>query len=542
MRFLLFLIGLFVACTVTAQDADLCSNNKARSWWDVQHYRIHLRVDTANGFLDGTVEITAKVTGPIGDSLQIDLQAPLKIKAVETFGAGSTQKLEWSQSGDACFITGDIKNKVKNNILKLSVRYEGIPKIAVRAPWDGGMVLERDGNGKRWMGMACQGIGASVWFPCKDFQGDEPDSGMSLSMTYPKGLKMIANGRCLVEDKDAGKGFCYSSWQVTNPINNYDLTFYLGDYVHWSDTLIGKKGVLNLEYYVLRENIEKARKHFEVVKPMLHCFEEKIGPYPFYEDSYKLVDAPYLGMEHQSAVAYGNEYKMGYKGKDRSETGIGLLFDFIIVHESGHEWFGNSITAYDKADTWIHEGFTTYTETIFAECLLGKEKAFEYQRGKKALIKNDKPVTGNYNSCDEGSGDHYDKAAFMVHMIRVMMSDDHLFFAMLKEMNKRFYHKIVTGKEVEQFINEFSSKDFSKVFDQYLRSKDLPVLELNSEHKPLQYRWANCVPGFNMPVLIKAGKEEEWIYPSVQWRSLEKGKEELEVSKDFLVYVKAEKD
>jgi aminopeptidase N len=541
MRFLILLyISLLVGISVQGQPNSLCTNNAARSWWDVQHYEINLQVDTANGFLSGYVNITANVTGPIGDSLQIDLQEPLKIKSISTVGADQkSRQLRWVKSGNAYYIIDDLKSIVQNNTIHLNIQYEGIPQIAARPPWDGGIVLDRDTNGTRWMAVACQGIGASVWFPCKDFQGDEADKGMQLTMTVPAGLTMIGNGKCIVENKKADPGKAYWTWSVSNPINNYDISFYIGDYVHWSDTLNGVKGKLDLDYWVLRENLSRAKKQFEVVKPMLHCFENKMGPYPFYEDGYKLVDAPYLGMEHQSAVAYGNKYKMGYLGKDRSKTGVGLKFDFIIIHETGHEWFGNSITTFDKADTWIHEGFTTYTETIFVECLLGKEQAFKYQRGKRLVIHNDRPVQGNYNECDEGSGDHYDKAAFMIHMIRMIMNNDAKFFGMLKEMNSRFYHKIITGKDMEQLINEYSGKDFSKVFDQYLRTKEIPELEIVQNKDGLSYRWTNCVYQFDMPVLILADGKEMWLYPKTEWGSI-KGKKykHVTLSEDFLANLK----
>jgi aminopeptidase N len=240
-------------------------------------------------------------------------------------------------------------------------------------------------------------------------------------------------------------------------------------------------------------------------------------------------------MEHQSAVAYGNGYQMGYKGTDRSKTGVGLLFDFIIVHESGHEWFGNSVTSYDKADTWIHEGFTTYTETIFAECLSGKKKAFEYQQGKINVIRNDAPVQGRFNECDEGSSDHYDKAAFMIHMIRMIMDDDDKFFGMLRSINDTFYHKIITGKQMEDFINAYSGIDFSKVFDQYLRTASLPKLVVKQERKTTSYKWADCVAGFNMPVLVNDNGKPLWIKPDTNWQSMKPGKHKIAVDKNFLI-------
>lgn len=543
---------------VNAQ-SDKCSNNAARSWWDVQHYSLNLDVDTASGYLSGQVEITARVAGEIGDSLQLDLQEPLKITDISALAsdggvsdpyfskngnnfpmAGNAesspgQTLSFVKHGNVYYVTGNMKSLVHGNVMRFNVRYQGVPQIAARPPWDGGLVLDRDSKGKRWMAMACQGVGASVWFPCKDFQGDEPDKGMQLTMSIPQGLTMIGNGRCVAEHIKTDSGKVYWSWRVANPINNYDISFYIGDYVHWSDTMIGEKGTLDLDYWVLRDNLAKAKKQFAVVKPMLHCFESKMGPYPFYEDGYKLVDAPYLGMEHQSAVAYGNGYQMGYKGIDRSKTGVGLTFDFIIIHESGHEWFGNNITTYDKADTWVHEGFTSYTETIFAECLRGKDEAFKYQRGKRRTLQNDIPAQGSFNECDEGSSDHYDKGAFMIHMIRMIMDDDAKFFGMLREMNSKFYHKIVSGKDIEQFMSAFAGKDFSKVYDQYLRSKEIPKLELKQKNGSIIYRWTNCVPGFDMPVLISADGKSRWIYPHTEWGSVKGNYRKAYVNENFLV-------
>lgn len=534
--FLLFILMITASwCFATVQN-EKCSNNAARSWWDVQHYVLDLQIDTANGFLSGRVGITAKVTGPVGDSLQIDLQEPLQIKEITTFGLDADRKpLTWKKNGNIYYLTGNLTSLVHNNTIRLNIIYEGIPQIAARPPWDGGIVLDRDKNGTRWMAVACQGIGASVWFPCKDYQGDEADQGMQLTMTVPKGLTMVGNGRCRIENMKTDPGKVYWTWGADNPINNYDISFYIGDYVHWSDTLNGEKGKLTLDYWVLRDNLSKAKKQFAVVKPMLRCFEAKMGPYPFYEDGYKLVDAPYLGMEHQSAIAYGNEYKMGYRGKDRSKTGVGLKFDFIIVHETGHEWFGNSITTYDVADSWVHEGFTSYAETIFTECLSGKTDAFTYQRGKRATLHNDMPPQGKFGECDGGSGDHYDKAAFMIHMVRMIMDDDARFYAMLREMNSRFYHRIVSGKDIEQWINDYSGKDFTNVFEQYLRTKDIPKLEIRQKAGDFSFRWTGCVPGFDMPVLVVADGKKLWIQPRTSWKSIPGKYKNVAVGKDFLV-------
>lgn len=533
---LLFLL-LIAARSLMAQDSAItkCTNNAARSWWDVQYYDLNLNIDTGTGKLDGYVIINAKVIGKTGTALQIDLQEPLNLTSVTGEDKnGTTFSFNIRKEGDHYFVNGDFERLIKNDSFSLKAHYNGIPQKAVRPPWDGGIVMSRDKNGLPWIAVACQGTGASVWFPCKDFQGDEPDNGMTLSMAIPANLQMIGNGRLLPNNERRNDGKMRWTWSVSNPINNYDISFYIGDYIHWSDTLQGVKGNLSLDYYVLRENEAKAKEHFNVVKPMLQCFESKMGPYPFYEDGYKLIDAPYLGMEHQSAVAYGNGYVMGYKGMDRSKSGVGLLFDFIIVHESGHEWFGNSITAYDVADTWIHEGFTTYAETIFAECLVGKEKAFKYQQGKINVIQNDRPVQGRFNECDEGSSDHYDKAAFMIHMIRMIMNDDNAFFGMLKKMNQIYYHKIVSGKTIEHFINSYSHWNFDKVFDQYLRTVSLPKLELQYKTGAIYYKWTNCVDHFNMPVLVHQNGKDLWLKPTTTFQTL-KSNDSITIDKNFLI-------
>lgn len=517
-----------------------CSNTPARAWWKANSYHILLQADTTTGYLDGRVLIRAQVTDQPQDSLQIDLVQPLRIKGVEynSDGPGLKRRLgrpvaRLQQQGNVWYIYDNFRKLKKGDMFELTIEYGGDAVKAKQAPWDGGLVLSKDQQGRPWIGMACQGQGASLWLPCKDFQGEEPDS-VVLSLIAPGDLQAIGNGR-LMQKQDEGRLGTVWTWQVRNPINLYDISFYIGDYAHWSDTLHGAKGALSLDYYVLRANLDKAKKHFEVVKPMLRCFEDKLGPYPFYEDGYKLVEAPYLGMEHQSAVAYGNEYKMGYRGKDRSRTGAGLDFDFIIVHESGHEWFGNSITAYDKADTWIHEGFTTYTETIFEECLKGKERAFLYQRGKKDIVRNDAPPQGQYGLCDEGSGDHYDKAALMIHMIRVIMNDDSRFFGMLKEMNRKYYHQIVDGKTMEQFMSGYSGKNLTTIFDQYLRRAKLPVLALKRDKGVLYYQWKSCVPGFNMPVSFTFDGKVQWLYPTEQQQQIPVTAKAIVAGEDFLV-------
>lgn len=518
-----------------------CSNNMARSWWDVLHYDLSVDfTDTTTDSIKGVNIIMAKVVEQPNQLLQIDLDTHLKITKVFI----NDKSVLFEKRGSSTFLV--LSNKVFYSLsvgdtFFVRIVYEGKPQEALNPPWDGGFVRKKDKEGHTWWAVACQGEGASLWFPCKNFQGDEPDLGVTESYTVPASLKAIGNGR-LVSEKPLKKEHTkIFTWKVVNPINNYDITFYIGNYVHWSDTFNGLKGKLDLNYYVLPEDLQKAKKQFTEVKTMLCCFENHFGPYPFYEDGYKLVEAPYLGMEHQSAIAYGNHFEMGYLGQDRSRTGVGLLFDFIIVHESAHEWFGNSITAYDKADDWIHEGFASYAETVYAECIAGKEKAFEYQRGKRRTIENKMPVEGRFNECDEGSGDEYDKAGFMIHMIREIMNNDTEFFDMLKAMNAKFYHKIVSGKQIEDFISAYAHRDFTKFFDQYLKETQLPTLVLERQSDDsLVYYWKNCVQGFNMPVKWSDGNQEHWLYPyTTPKKVLDNGLNKAShISQDFLIRVK----
>jgi aminopeptidase N len=386
--------------------------------------------------------------------------------------------------------------------------------------------------------VACQGLGASSWWPCKDYQADEPDRGMDIDLSYPAETGIVLNGRSGPEDCDwdpaARQYGCAAT--VSQPINTYNATFYIGDYVSWTDTLQGEKGRLDLSFHALRYNEEKARTHFAVTKQMLHCFEYWMGPYPFYEDGYKLVEAPYLGMEHQSAVAYGNKYLMGYQGSDRSGTGIGLLFDFIIVHESGHEWFGNSITAADVADNWLHEGFTTYTEALFLECAYGRDSAFQYTTGQWKNIDNDKPVIGTYGVHNDGSGDKYDKGSAVVHMVRMIMNNDTRFRQLLRALNKDFYHKTVTSAEVEAYISKFAGYNFAPLFDQYLRTAQIPKLEWYVKKKQLYYRFTDVVPGFTLPIELTHKKDSEMIHPTAEWQSIKwKHGFEADFGKNFLI-------
>ena len=502
-----------------------------RAWWDVTHYGLSVNFDFNKRSISGYNIISYKVVSAPAKEMQIDLQLGLDIDSV----LYNNEKLSFRRAENAYFIVVPAAQD-EQKINKVTVYYHGIPRPALRPPWDGGVIWSKDDNGNPWISVACQGLGASVWYPCKDHQSDEPDSA-SLSMTVPDTLTAIANGRLQSEIKN-GDGTATYTWAVRSPINNYNITPYIGKYAHWHEDYMGEKGRLDCDFWVLDYNLEKAKLQFKQVIQMLHCFEHWFGPYPFYEDGYKLIEAPHLGMEHQSAVAYGNGFANGYKGTDLSGTGWGLKWDFIIVHESGHEWFGNNITTKDVADMWVHEGFTNYAETIFTGCEYGTDAGNAYVIGTRKKIQNDKPIEGPYGVNQEGSGDMYYKGGNLVHMIRQIINNDSSFRMLLRGMNETFYHQTVTGKQVEEYISKTSGIDFSKVFDQYVRTTQIPVLEYKISGNKLSYRWTDCVKGFNMPLKINFGGEK-WISPTQKWKTLKiKKGEENEFSADRNFYIR----
>ncbi len=466
----------------------------SRSWWDLKHYDLSVTFDIEKKEIHGKNRIQFSLIvneQSVVSELQLDLQEPMVLDSV--LNKGNTKKLLFRKDGNAYFISGDFDDEI-------TAYFHGKPRIAKRAPWDGGIIWTKDPNGKPWVTIACQGQGASVWFPCKDSQFDEPDNGVTMHYTCPSDLVCVSNGLFLGKEiKSLGQSTY--SWKVSNPINNYCMIPYIGDYVNMHEHFVGEKGNLEIDYWVLRGNEEKAKKQFQDAPKTLKALEYWFGPYPFYEDGYKLVEAPHLGMEHQSAVAYGNGFKNGYLGSDLSNTGVGLKWDFIIVHESGHEWYGNNITTKDIADMWVHEGFTCYSETLFTDYWFGTEDADKYIKGLRRNIMNDKPIIGPYGVNTEGSGDMYYKGANMLHTIRTIYGNDSLFRMMLRKMNATFYHQTVTTQQIEQFMSAELGMDLSKVFDQYLREKNPPTLQVKYKKNKVKFRWINCVKGFNMPIV-----------------------------------------
>ncbi len=548
-QLLLFLsLGIFISIQAqllqpkeefTRADTLRGTNTEYRDWWDVQRYDITVEPDFMNYRIEGknTITFTVNELYKKGDLMQIDLQKPMnitnfQIKELTQKDKKSSHKISAHKRNGNLYILDFASYQLKNNhTYELELQFEGNPKIAKSPPWDGGWVFQRDQQERPWMSVACQGLGASVWYPCKDYQGDEPDQGATLSIITPNSLVGVGNGRLVNTVQLKGNKTLYK-WEVKNPINNYNLIPNIGNYVEIKDSYQGENGDLSLSYWVLDYNKDKAEKQFSQVKPMLQAFEKWMGPYPFYKDGYKLIETPYLGMEHQSGIAYGNQYKNGYLGGDLSGTGQGLSWDFIIVHESGHEWFGNNITTKDVADMWVHEGFTAYSETLFLEEIKGKEEAFQYCLGTRRTILNDRPIIGKYGVNEEGSGDMYYKAANMIHTIRMLMEDDEKFKKMIKEMNQKYRHQTVTSAEIETYISDYTGIDLTEFFNQYLRTTDIPVLEIEKNRKEIKYRWIKVVKGFDMPVKLTSG---EWIYPTTEWKKLNSDRNIPSVDPNFLI-------
>ncbi|TDE43259.1 M1 family peptidase [Flavobacterium rhamnosiphilum] len=513
----------------TRQDTLRGSITKERAWWDVKYYHLNIKVNPTDSTISGSNTIRYKVLEEY-NTMQIDLQNPMNIYKVIQDGVA----LKYRREGNAFFIEL-IAPQTKGTIKELTIFYGGKPKVAVNPPWDGGITWKKDTNGNLFIASSCQGLGASVWWPNKDHMYDEVDT-MLISVNVPKNLMDVSNGR-LLSVKQLKDGTKTYNWYVSNPINNYGVNINIGDYVSFSEKYKGEKGDLDCNYYVLRDNLAKAKKQFQDVPRMLKAFEHWFGPYPFYEDSYKLIEAPYLGMEHQSSVTYGNGFQNGYRGRDLSGTGWGLKFDFIIIHESGHEWFANNITYKDIADMWIHESFTNYSESLFVEYYYGKDAGFEYVRGTRKGINNDKPIIGNYGVNNEGSGDMYPKGGNMLHTLRQIVNDDEKWRGMLRGLNSTFYHQTVTTKQIEDYLSQQVGINLSTVFNQYLRDTRIPTLEYFFKDNQVGYRWTNCISGFNMPVKVTLNGKEELLKPETEWKNLPTITEnsKLEIDKNFYV-------
>jgi aminopeptidase N len=487
-----------------------------RTWWDVQRYDITVRPEYLAKTTVGNDLITYKVVGGFQPGMQLDLQAPLHIDSILFNGR---QLLAFTQEGNAWHVRTPHQKPGEVNTVR--VYFSGTPHESIRPPWSGGWTWAKDSLGRPWMTVTCQGMGASLWYPCKDHQSDEPDKGASLTVIAPDTLVVVSNGRQEFR-RENGDGTATTKWAVVNPISNYCIIPYIGKYTHFHEDFQGEKGHLDLDYWVLDYNLDRAKAYLpEQVHNMLHSHEHWFGPYPFYEDGYKLVDVQHPGMEHQSAIAYGNHYAFGYRGRDMSGLGWGNKWDYIVVHESGHEWFGNNLTTKDLADMYVHEGYTTYSETLFVEYMYGRDAGNAYNYGNRRSIRNDRPIVARYDINEEGSGDMYPKAANMLHSIRHSLDNDSLFRQILRGMNRDFYHQTVTTQQIEHYLSAHAGFDYQNVFDQYLRTAQIPVLEyyFSDDRRAVNYRYSNCIAGFNMPLVLQNDQVKMRILPTDQWKS-----------------------
>ena len=541
LRFIIFFFIVFTADGLsqglmedkllpTRQDSLRGSITPEREWWDLTYYHLDIKVEPDKKFISGSNTVGYKVLKS-NKTMQIDLQEPMEITSVISNG----KPLKFNREGNAYFIDLKAKQK-KNDVNYIEIFYEGFPKEAIRAPWDGGLSWAKDDNDNHFIATSCQGLGASVWWPNKDHMYDEVDS-MLISVNVPKHLTNVSNGRLrkVTNHKDNTKTF---DWVVTNPINNYGVNINIGDYVSFSEVYKGEKGDLDIDNYVLSYNLDKAKEQFKQVPMMIEAFEHWFGPYPFYEDSFKMVEVPYLGMEHQSSITYGNKYKNGYLGRDLSGSGWGLKFDYIIIHEGGHEWFANNITYKDIADMWIHEGFTCYSENLYVDYFFGKEASAEYVIGTRRGISNKKPIIGQYDINREGSGDMYSKGANLLHTIRQLTEDDELWRQTLRGLNEEFYHSTVTTKEIENYISKSIGVDLSKVFDQYLRDIRVPVFEYEITNGELKYRWNNVIDGFNMPIEVIIDGKNTVLYPITEFKKTPIQNLFINVDDDYYIFTK----
>lgn len=525
---------IITACAQEASEQDILrgSITPQRAWWDLVHYDLSVEVMPASKSIIGTNVMTYRVLEEGTTELQIDLQAPMEFTTVMQDGVS----LDIRSVGSAHFIQLE-RAQLAGEVKTLTLGFEGKPVTAENPPWDGGWTWQKDENGQHFIATSNQGIGSSVWWPNRDHPADEVDS-LDMHITVPKDLVDVSNGRLV--GIDSTKTTKTYHWKVVNPINNYGVNINVGDYVNFRESVEGENGNLDMDYWVLTQDLEKAKEQFKQAPLMIEAFEHWFGPYPFYEDSFKLVQAPYLGMEHQSSVTYGNKFANGYLGRDLSGTGWGLKFDFIIIHEAGHEWFANNITNKDVADMWVHEGFTAYSENLYLDYHFGKDASREYVIGTRKAIQNDKPIIGTYGQNSRGSGDIYYKGSNILHTIRTIANNDELWRETLRGLNKEFYHQTVTSSQVENYISQKLDKNLAPFFDQYLRTSDIPVFEYKIKKGTLSYRFNNANNNFTMPMYVVINGSKNWITPSIKWQELEIGRktQEIEVPEDFYIEVR----
>jgi aminopeptidase N len=489
-----------------------------RTCYHVSSYHLDVRIDPATKLLSGSNKIAFKTVNDF-TTMQVDLWSNLPISKI-VFDDQTNAK--FSRELNAVFV--ELPETVrKDSTHSITVSYSGVPIVARRPPWDGGISWDHDDEGNPWIVVTCPETGASVWWPNKDHASAKPDT-MTISITVPPGLDEISNGR-LQARTVLPDGWVRYDWFVSYPIDNYCVTFNIGKYAHFSDEYVSADGEkLTLDYYVLPKNLEKAKEQFKQVKTMLASYEKYFGKYPFYRDGYKLVECPHTGMEHQTCVAYGNHYLGGYRG--RSSSAAGLEFDFIIIHESAHEWWGNSVTMKDIADMWIQESFGAYAESLFVEDQFGRDEALKYINAKKQNVRNDRPIIAEYGRYQRSAGDMYDKGQLILNTLRSVLDDDTLWFSILRGLQDKFKYQNASADEVFAFINQKARRDLSYFFDQYLRHANIPTLAVQTvkegDSVRARYRWEADVADFRMPIKVTTAPGTfEFITPTTDWQTKE---------------------
>lgn len=505
-----------------------------RTCYDVTYYHLDVAVDPVTQSISGSNTIRFRVVTAF-NKMQVDLFANMNVDSIKSDDGAL---LKYSREFGAVFI--DLPSELEQGTdHQIVFYYSGKPQVAKNPPWDGGFIWKTDksrsslsqkeyagsreaGQGNPWVMVTCQSTGASLWWPNKDHQSDEPDS-MLLSVTVPKGLEDVSNGR-LRSRIELPDGRTQYNWFISYPINNYDVTVNICKYAHFSDVYTSRDGSkLTLDYYILPEYLQKAKKQFKEVKTMLACYEKYFGKYPFYRDGYKLIESSHNGMEHQTAVAYGNHYMMGYEG--RASSAVGLKFDFIIIHESAHEWWGNSVTSNDLADMWIHESFGAYAEALYVEYNWGHKAALEYINAKKQNVRNDKPIIGPYNVNHEGSGDMYDKGQLVLNTLRDVINNDKLWFSILKGFQEKYAYKTADAVDLTNYINQRTGTNYDYFFDQFLRYPNLPeffaIVAKKGSETDVRFKWNADVKDFKMPIKVTTAKGVyKFIYPTTQWQTM----------------------
>lgn len=544
---------VFFCLSMLAVNAQLMDGNKGsftygdtlrgalrpeRTCFDVNYYDLNLELNFKEQSIKGWNEIHFTAVSDF-KVFQIDLFENMSVDSILFNG----KPLAFNRKFNAVFVDFPVQQK-KDSEGAVLVYYHGKPIIGKNPPWDGGFTWQKDKEGNPWLGVSCEGIGASLWWPNKDHLSDEPDS-MRVTCTFPKDLQFVGNG--VLERNDETGDMRTMTWKVSYPINNYNVTLNIGNYTNFQEYYTAEDGEkLLLDYWVMPYNLDKAKEQFKEVPPMLACYEKYFGKFPFWEDNYKLVETPYLGMEHQTAIAYGNDYKKGYNGYDFSR--IGLDFDYIIIHETGHEYWGNLISAKDIADMWIHEGFCTYSEALYVECMYDYEKGQEYVNAKKPTVGNKAPMAGIYDVNIEGDGDMYNKGMLFLNTLRHVINKDELWFDLLKEMTtEKYAYQTVTANDVMFYFNKKSNMNLTPLFLQYVFFKDIPVLYYTLEKSKgkkyeFKYKWQTDVADFSMPIEIKIGKKVSRIEATNELQSIEiakSKKEKFEINQEqFYINVK----